>query len=399
MPAARLWRITGASSVGGAALSLSALHLYGAAGRLDAAATLTCSHTPASGALTALQDGDGATVCAFSAAQFGSAGFYLQWDFGAGVTADVWGLRVGGGSARADFLSTCALQYFDGSVWVSAECGAYRWPGVGTLTDAPLASALFATEIGTAKELTAAGSRVWQAVATSGDGQRIVAVVFGGGYLYTSADAGATWVERTVAGSRSWQAVATSSDGQRIAAVVSGGYLYTSADAGATWVERTAAGSRSWQAVPMSADGQRIVAAAYSSYMYVITQRSPQFLEPPSRTRQAAALPLFTRYTAPQRLIAAEMQRLARDTDVGGPGTIYGTTKAKGTPNAPTKARVVLLRQRGKLPVRETWSDPVTGYFEFKGIDIGQQFLTLAEDVDGTYRPVAANRLTPEVLA
>ena len=149
----------------------------------------------------------------------------------------------------------------------------------------------------------------------------------------------------------------------------------------------------------MSADGQRIVAAAHSSYMYVITQRSPQFLEPPSRTRQAAALPLFTRYTAPQRLVAAEMQRLARDTDVGGPGTIYGTTKTKGTPNAPTKARVVLLRQRGKLPVRETWSDQVTGYFEFKGIDISQQFLTLAEDVDGTYRPVAANRLTPEVLA
>ena len=43
-------------------------------------------------------------------------------------------------------------------------------------------------------------------------------------------------------------------------------------------------------------------------------------------------------------------------------------------------------------------SDPVTGYFEFRGIDVNQQFLTLAEDAAGNFRPVAANRLTPEVL-
>ena len=88
----------------------------------------------------------------------------------------------------------------------------------------------------------------------------------------------------------------------------------------------------------------------------------------------------------------------ARDIEHGGPGTIYGTTKTKGTPNLPTKARVVLLHQRSKLPVRETWSDPVTGAFVFSGIDTNQQFLTLAEDAAGHFRPVAANRLTPEVL-
>ena len=89
---------------------------------------------------------------------------------------------------------------------------------------------------------------------------------------------------------------------------------------------------------------------------------------------------------------------MARDVEVGGLGTIYGTTKTKGTPNAPTKARVVLAHQRSKLPVRETWSDPITGYFEFRGIDTNQQFITLAEDAAGNFRPVAANRLTPEVL-
>ena len=90
---------------------------------------------------------------------------------------------------------------------------------------------------------------------------------------------------------------------------------------------------------------------------------------------------------------------MARDIEFGGQGTIYGTTKTKGSPaNVPAKARVVLLHQRSKLPVRETWSDPVTGSFAFTGIDTTQQFLTLAEDAAGNFRPVAANRLAPEVL-
>ncbi len=89
--------------------------------------------------------------------------------------------------------------------------------------------------------------------------------------------------------------------------------------------------------------------------------------------------------------------QLARDVEFGGPGTIYGTAKTKGTPNAPTKSRVVLQHQRSKLPVRETWSDPVTGAFVFSGIDTSQQFLALAEDAEGHFRPVAASRLTPEV--
>lgn len=104
----------------------------------------------------------------------------------------------------------------------------------------------------------------------------------------------------------------------------------------------------------------------------------------------SAAVPLHSTTGAPRL-------QLARDTEHGGPGTIYGTTKTKGTPNQPTKARVVLQHQRSKLPVRETWSDPVTGNFAFTGIDTTQQFLTLAEDAAGNFRPVAANRLTPEV--
>ena len=113
----------------------------------------------------------------------------------------------------------------------------------------------------------------------------------------------------------------------------------------------------------------------------------------PERARIAASAPVPAYSTA----LAPTLQ-FARDIEFGGHGTIYGTTKTKGTPNVPTKARVVLLHQRSKLPVRETWSDPVTGAFAFTSIDTTQQFLTLAEDAAGNFRPVAANRLTPEVL-
>ena len=96
--------------------------------------------------------------------------------------------------------------------------------------------------------------------------------------------------------------------------------------------------------------------------------------------------------------VRKSLAAVAKDLEVGGAGRIYGTTKTKGSPaNLPTKARVVLLHQRSKLPVREVWSDPITGDFAFEGIDTRQEFLTLAEDAAGNFRPVAASRLAPEV--
>ena len=88
----------------------------------------------------------------------------------------------------------------------------------------------------------------------------------------------------------------------------------------------------------------------------------------------------------------------ARDIEFGGSGLIWGTTKTEVSPdvNVPTKARVVLLHQRSNLPVRTTWSNATTGVFEFAGIDTTQQFIALAEDALGNYRPVAANKVTPE---
>jgi hypothetical protein len=90
---------------------------------------------------------------------------------------------------------------------------------------------------------------------------------------------------------------------------------------------------------------------------------------------------------------------LARDMEFGGAGRVWGTNQIELTGGAlvPAGGRVVLLRQRDKLVVRETWADPITGAWEFRGLDTRQDFLALAEDLAGNYRPVAASRLTPEV--
>jgi hypothetical protein len=102
---------------------------------------------------------------------------------------------------------------------------------------------------------------------------------------------------------------------------------------------------------------------------------------------------------APARWVAVREPSAWRYRDeFCGQGRIWGTTEVQTAPGVKTPAggRVVLLRQRDKLLARQTWADPVTGAWAFEGLDMRQDFLVLAEDLAGNYRPVAANRLTPE---
>ena len=77
MPAARYWRIVGIETYAGGDLELSGLHLYGAAGRLDATATLTSTIAPTAGTLAALQDDNLATTCRFAGSAVRAGGFAL----------------------------------------------------------------------------------------------------------------------------------------------------------------------------------------------------------------------------------------------------------------------------------------------------------------------------------
>jgi hypothetical protein len=68
---------------------------------------------------------------------------------------------------------------------------------------------------------TSAPSKYWSSVASSADGAKLAAA--GGDTLFISADAGATWTQTTGIG----YALASSADGNKLVAVVSGGGIYT----------------------------------------------------------------------------------------------------------------------------------------------------------------------------
>lgn len=73
------------------------------------------------------------------------------------------------------------------------------------------------------------GPNVWIAMASSYDGQKVLAGVGSEGYLHTSVDQGATWVERTGASySTWWWAVTSSPDGTNLTACPSFGSIYVS---------------------------------------------------------------------------------------------------------------------------------------------------------------------------
>lgn len=498
MPAARYWRIVGIETYAGGDLELSELHLYGASGRLDAAATLTSTIAPTAGTLAALQDDNLGTTCRFAAAAVRAGGFAIAWDFGAGNTADNVGLRLGASADQSAFMAGCTLQYSaDGSQWQGlARFARYAWPGVGAYTAAPAVgdpdydkvalllhgdgangSTTFTDSSAVPKTVAALGGAVvstaqskWGGASISGEntaGARVrinshadfdmgagdftvecwayvvarnasnfecfvarrIATGYWGFWLQIDQATGCPEFSMCNTSFSVFKATSTTTFplGQwvHLAGVRNGSQIklfVNGVQAASTAVSGTNYGSTEPVVLLGTSDGDarfklngyiddlRITkgVARYTANFTPPTEPflnsvggsggtvfvSPNLHPAHSAAQIAASAPVPAHSTR-----SAPRLQSARDVEFGGPGTIYGTTKTKGTPaNTPTKARVVLLHQRSKQPVRETWSDPVTGNFAFTGIDTSQQFLALAEDAAGNFRPVAASRLVPEVL-
>ena len=454
MATARYWRLVGLRAYAGGDLALGGLHWLVAGSRVDSTATITCSHAPASGTLAALRDADASTLVRFSANAVRSGGFFLSWDFGAAVT-DLYPRIAAAG--LAEFLGWATLQYSaNGTTWTTdVSFGRVIYPGDGQWTpgdpkfrlDPPSdwdASSKGATASITGREAPVfsnlTGSVRTNSARSSGRrvfGLRLSVVnpsqYFFGGLAaladWGSYDVGKHWTvygydnnfyyyptETSIALSPApgapqvvgdtayfdvnlgtgyasirknegaWSApvplpnfvigadyiidlLSPSTSSNPVGAIL----LTTAAELGAA----IPAGATAWDAEYGTEPFAESVVLAYAPRSHLTVASSP----------------------VPASATSRSVLQVARDIEHGGPGTIYGTTKTKGTPNLPIKARVVLQHQRSKLPVRETWSDPITGYFEFRGIDASQQFLALAEDLAGNFRPVAASKLVPEVLA
>jgi len=119
-------------------------------------------------------------------------------------------------------------------------------------------------------------NRNWKGVTVSGDGTKMWAVAYGGD-IYYSSDSGATWNPKS-AGTANWFSIATSTDGQRVAATIYGqgganSLIKTSDDAGTTWSQQTedltvsvnGSTGRRFNGMAMSAGGLILANTSYAS--------------------------------------------------------------------------------------------------------------------------------------
>lgn len=112
-------------------------------------------------------------------------------------------------------------------------------------------------------------SRIWDAVASSSDGSKLVAVVSGGN-IFTSTNYGVNWTVRASGlGNLTWSSVASSADVTKLVASVNPGFIYTSPDSGTNWTLRSNSGSRNWTSVASSRDGTKLIACAANAGVYV----------------------------------------------------------------------------------------------------------------------------------
>ncbi|HEY3931908.1 MAG TPA: hypothetical protein VGM58_06005 [Verrucomicrobiae bacterium] len=120
------------------------------------------------------------------------------------------------------------------------------------------------TNSGTTWNTNGLPNQNWSSVASSADGNTLVATVYFGG-IFTSTDSGNTWTSNN-APNAAWTSVATSTDGSKLVAAAisssSSGIIYTSADSGNTWTSNsTTIEYSAWTSVASSADGNKLVAA------------------------------------------------------------------------------------------------------------------------------------------
>ena len=107
----------------------------------------------------------------------------------------------------------------------------------------------------------------WYSVASSADGNKLMACAYFLGNVYLSTDAGVTWTKTSLP-TNNWNSVAESADGTKMVALANSGStvpgtgnggIYTSTDSGATWVSNNVP-SGAWTCAAMSADGNEFIA-------------------------------------------------------------------------------------------------------------------------------------------
>ncbi|HWW03146.1 MAG TPA: sialidase family protein [Candidatus Acidoferrum sp.] len=106
--------------------------------------------------------------------------------------------------------------------------------------------------------LTSAPSTNWSAVASSADGAKLIAAVYGGG-IYISTNSGTTWAP-TPSPVTNWTLAACSGDGAVLLAAVQG-RVFLSGNGGGAWAD-IGAPEYTWLTLASSADGRTLLAGS-----------------------------------------------------------------------------------------------------------------------------------------
>ena len=128
-------------------------------------------------------------------------------------------------------------------------------------------------------------NRNWIAVDVSFDGNKLIAIDFGG-RMYMSSDAGQMWNEVTPTGNATnlnWYSMDMSDDGETIIAAITGGLVYMSIDGGENWTVTYPTGfvqNRNWQSVAVSGDGNFMFASQTNTgRIYMSSDKGEQWEE------------------------------------------------------------------------------------------------------------------------
>jgi hypothetical protein len=212
----------------------------------------------------------------------GTSGDYLFISTDSGQS---WGQRVAPGQrvwtgvasssngsnlvAVASGASPLFMSADGGASWTQPQnAGVQNWTSVACSADgisivaATTAFTAISRDRGT--NWTSVLNQVVIALACSSDFQRIVAAV-NNGNIYTSSDAGVTWIKRDASGAKAWRDLTCSADGSIIAATAPDG-ISISVDGGGAWTVR--AGAKNWQAIACSSDGTKFAATVFGGNIF-----------------------------------------------------------------------------------------------------------------------------------
>jgi photosystem II stability/assembly factor-like uncharacterized protein len=164
--------------------------------------------------------------------------------------------------------------------WIKTGAPDLGWSAIASSADGNklVATALgpiyTSTNAGVSWNLTTAPPSRWSSVGGSADGATWVAATFfdsgNPARIYRSTNSGMDWLELTNARGSSWAALASSADGSRLIAAEGLGTVYTSTNAGADWVSNNVP-NEPWAAVATSADGTKLVAIAQANGIFIST--------------------------------------------------------------------------------------------------------------------------------